>query len=252
MTAITLSGDKVREYVLSCPKNYQVLQTIIRELEHGDYDVVHLHSALWSTFPLMSLLLTKIFKKETPTVLTTHAFDPTKQKKPIAILNQIIRRPSIEDSFFLLRLNTYYLVNRIISMTQTESTYLINQLNISKNKLRIVPNGVNFNRFLDFYQFREEHKINEKFIVLYVGQLIPEKGIFFLLEALKRMLSAGIDCRLVVFTYSDQSKILSFLSSSLQLGVLQKLKVFPQRNSKFNDRDLISAYRDCDVFVFHP
>jgi glycosyltransferase involved in cell wall biosynthesis len=247
--AITLSGDEIRDYVISLSRSKNIFKSLIQEQLNLNCDVVHIHSAFWSEFPYVALLLTRLLKRDRPSIMTTHAFDTTKIKRPIALLNDAYRFRDISYLGYAFRITSYYYVKHIIAMSNRESAYLINELGIDESKISVIPNGVDLTRFSKWYHFREHNSIEEDFVILYVGQLTAIKGISYLVDAFKQLLTAGHDCRLIVITRSGPDELLQFSSLCKKFGILNRVTVFSQLNGDFTDQDLISAYKCCDVFV---
>lgn len=78
------------------------------------------------------------------------------------------------------------------SLVVTISSYSVQKIvelyGIEESKIRIVPNGVDVQRFKPNNDFEEAKKIvgeNNEHIVLFVGNLIPRKGLHFLIDAAK-------------------------------------------------------------------
>jgi glycosyltransferase involved in cell wall biosynthesis len=107
---------------------------------------------------------------------------------------------------------------------------------------------VDLTRFSKWYCFREKNALSENFIILYIGQLIPLKGILFLIAAFRQLLEQDLDCRLVVVTRSGKTEVGHFIESCKNSGILHRVSIFLQLDS-FTDLDLISAFKCCDVVV---
>ncbi len=61
--------------------------------------------------------------------------------------------------------------------------------NIDKTKVRIIPNGVDVEKFkpMDAKASRQQFGLDSDPCVLFVGSLIPRKGLPFLVEAAKKI-----------------------------------------------------------------
>jgi glycosyltransferase involved in cell wall biosynthesis len=246
--ALTLTGDPVRDYVVSFSESKHLLNQLVREETNFEYDIVHIHSALWAEFPYLALLLARLLNGKRPTILTTHAFDPDMIRRPDRLFKAAIKDRNIAYLRYSFRMTSYYYVKHIIAMSNQESAHLIHELAIDENKISVVPNAVNFARFSKWYNFREMNSIEEESVILYVGQLILLKGVSYLIEAFEQLLTDNHNCRLVIVTRSGYCDIARFFSS-LKPSVIKKITVFNQLNDSFTDEDLISAYKSCDVFV---
>jgi len=246
---LTLNGDEIRDYVTSLSKSKTILKSLIREQLDCDFDVVHIHSTFWSEFPYVALLLTRLLKRNRPSVLTTHAFDPNNMQRPITLLNDAYKSRDISYLRYAVRMTSYYYVRHIIAMSYRERNHLTQKLGLRFEKISVIPNGVDLARFSKWYAFREKNAITEDFVILYVGQLIPIKGISYLASAFKQLLRNGYDCRLIIVTRSTEGAIEHFMRLCRMLGIFHHVTVFSQKPENFMDLDLISAYKCCDVFV---
>jgi glycosyltransferase involved in cell wall biosynthesis len=113
-------------------------------------------------------------------------------------------------------------------------------------KIRVVPNGVDSNVFKPMEvadAFRRRLGIENKHCVLFVGSLVPRKGVHFLVEAAKHVVKHEKD---VAFLVVGDGPLLNFLISySAKLGVRRNF-LFVR---KVSDSVLPLIYNCADVFV---
>jgi len=111
-----------------------------------------------------------------------------------------------------------------------------------KDKCRISPYGIERNKFeLTTVIESKAIDIKRKYgprILLYVGKLRYYKGIEYLIRAMK-----GIDARLIIIGEGQLEKDLQELS--VNLNVENKITFLPH----MDDKELLSFYHACDIFV---
>ncbi len=76
----------------------------------------------------------------------------------------------------------------IVTVSKYSSKKIVEFYDVDKTKIRIVPNGVDSQRFRpvkDCEEIKQRIGISNKQCVLFVGRLIPRKGLPFLVEAAK-------------------------------------------------------------------
>lgn len=120
------------------------------------------------------------------------------------------------------------------------------EVGISKDKLECVPLGVNINKFKprNKEKIRQEFGVEEKRIVLYVGQLIKRKGINYLLKAISMIESSSRkDSKLVIIGGGPERNDLLKMSKELNL---QDLVLF---TGKVSEEDLLKWYSLANIFV---
>jgi glycosyltransferase involved in cell wall biosynthesis len=117
---------------------------------------------------------------------------------------------------------------------------------IDKGKVRIVPNGVNVEKFKPMENpalVKRQFGLGNEPCVLFVGSLIPRKGLSFLVEAAKRIVKENAETKFLIVGEGPQK---NQLTVSLQSANLSS-------NFKFlgnlKDDDLSAAYNCADVFV---
>jgi len=78
----------------------------------------------------------------------------------------------------------------IVTVSKYSRNKIIQFYDVDKTKIRIVPNGVDLQRFKPVQgleSIKRQIGIDSKFCVLFVGRLIPRKGLRFLIEAAKHI-----------------------------------------------------------------
>ena len=73
--------------------------------------------------------------------------------------------------------------------------------NIQQNKVRIVPNGVDVEKFKPMENptaLKQQFGLGDEPCVLFVGSLIPRKGLDFLVEAAKKIVKEQVDTKFII------------------------------------------------------
>jgi glycosyltransferase involved in cell wall biosynthesis len=117
---------------------------------------------------------------------------------------------------------------------------------VDKEKIRIVPNGVDTQRFQpseECEKIKQQIGIDSKLCVLFVGRLIPRKGLTFLVEAAKRIVKEYVQTTfLIVGDGPQKNHIISYLEKTNLTDNFVFL-------GDVNERVLPLLYNCADVFV---
>ncbi|WP_298684859.1 glycosyltransferase family 4 protein [uncultured Methanomethylovorans sp.] len=134
------------------------------------FDLIHSHFAYPDGFS--SILLGKVFRK--PVVITVHGSDINLYTHKMDYLKPLVIY-ALKNATHIIAVSTA-LKNRIV------------ELGISEDKISVIHNGYNPELFkpMDKNEIRKslELPFNKK-IVLFVGNLIPAKGVTYLIEAME-------------------------------------------------------------------
>lgn len=117
---------------------------------------------------------------------------------------------------------------------------------VDSAKIRIVPNGVDIQRFQptgNCQKVRQRIRAGDKQIVLFVGRLIPRKGLGYLVEAAKRIVK---ERRETLFVIVGNGPLRNRLFSDVENASLAGKFVFL---GDVSDEELPKIYRCCDVFA---
>lgn len=138
---------------------------------------------------------------------------------------------------------TYQRSDAIISVSEYSAKSLIKN-NVPKNKIHVVPNGVDISKFHPGIDTKE---LKEKFggmnVLLYVGPVTPRKGLQYLIKALPKVLTKHKNTLLVIVGNGD----------------IDHLKKLAEENNVFDhvifegfvpEEKLPMYYNACDIFVF--
>lgn len=189
----------------------------------GKYDVVHFHAE----GPCMMLWIPKLFGKRC--VATIHGLDHQRCKwgrvaRTVIMLGEKCAAKYADD---------------IIVLSQSVQEYFMEQYNRSTT---IIPNGVNIPKKYNAEMITERYGLKKDDYILYLGRIVPEKGIQYLIDAFKQtrtdkklviaggasdtetffeeLKKAGSEDERIIFTDFVQGRILEELYSNAYLYVL--------------------------------
>jgi len=139
---------------------------------------------------------------------------------------------------------TYRKSDAIISVSKYSARYLT-KIGISSNKIFVIPNGVDIEKFNPYIDTSElENKFGDNNILLYAGPVIQRKGLIYLIKSMPKILAKHKDTVLILVGDGDQKENLKRLSN--KLGVSKNV-IF----EGFVSEDQLPAYYNvCDLFVF--
>jgi glycosyltransferase involved in cell wall biosynthesis len=134
----------------------------------------------------------------------------------------------------------------IVTVSRYSAEKIVQLYDVDEAKIRIVPNGVDTQRFKpDEHCLELKHKIggNSKHIILFVGNLIPRKGLQFLIEAAKHVTKKSKDTKFVVV--GDGPLKNHLISYSEKQGVSDKFAFL----GNVSEAMLHQLYNCADVFA---
>ena len=89
----------------------------------------------------------------------------------------------------------------IVTVSRYSAQKIVELYGVDEKKIRIVPNGVDLQRFKpteDCEKVKDLIGGNSEHVILFVGNLIPRKGLHFLIEAAKYVVKESGDTKFVV------------------------------------------------------
>jgi glycosyltransferase involved in cell wall biosynthesis len=129
---------------------------------------------------------------------------------------------------------------RIIAVSETNANDL-SSLGVDGLKIRIIPNGVNVEKFISV---RTSRTIRGEPLILYVGRVSEDKGLKTLIQAVPLVLKDFPLARFLIV--GEDYGYLSILKSLVQELGVEKSVVFIGR---LPDEQLVRVYKMADVFV---
>jgi N-acetyl-alpha-D-glucosaminyl L-malate synthase BshA len=198
-------------------------------------DLIHIHVGHSPMDVLAPLLYLK--KNNTPMVVTSHADIGSYGGAP---------RKLIYSFYYNL------LIDRILShadiITSPSRAYACESiLRKYKEKVVVIPNGINLNDFNLRYSKDECRRIlnlhTMRKIILFVGGLEPRKAPDILIKAMAKVVKSASDSELVIVGTGSMEKVLKNLVRSLGISEHVRFTGFVKNNEK------VLYYRSADVFV---
>ena len=137
--------------------------------------------------------------------------------------------------------------NIIITISKYTQNKIIQLYEIEKEKIRIVPNGVDIQKFKPLKNqstIKRQIGVNNRQCVLFVGRLIPRKGLSFLVQAAKHIIKEKEQTAFVIVGDGPQK---NHLISYLEKNRIRKNFIFL---GDIKDEILPLIYNCAEVFVF--
>ena len=134
----------------------------------------------------------------------------------------------------------------IVTVSKYSSEKLVQFYDVDKTKIRIVPNGVDIQRFQPSEgckKIKRQIGIDSKLCVLFVGRLIPRKGLSFLIEAAKHIIK---EFKETIFVIVGNGSLKNYLRAYLEKINLSGNFVFL---GDVNENVLPAVYNCADVFA---
>jgi len=134
----------------------------------------------------------------------------------------------------------------IVTVSRYSAQKIVQLYGVDETKIRIVPNGVDLQKFKpteDCEKVKDRIGGNSKHLVLFVGSLIPRKGLHFLIEASKQVIKESRETKfLIVGEGPLKSNLISY---SKEQGVSDKFVFL----GDVPDAMLPQLYNCADVFA---
>ena len=134
----------------------------------------------------------------------------------------------------------------IVTVSKYSSTKIARFYNVDRKKMRIVPNGVDTNRFKPSRSgeaIKRQIGLDGKLCVLFVGRLIPRKGLPFLIEAANHVVK---EFSQTVFVVVGKGPLKNYLTAYLEKLGLSSNFVFL---GDVKENVLPALYNCADVFA---
>ncbi len=213
---------------------YGIVPSLIKKLMKLNPDIIHIQSYMRIHSDITSILGRM---RSIPSILTVHSFGDIPLRPHLGPLMKFYNHT-------LGKMDLKF-ASKIIVLTSNAAEY-ISQFGCDKEKICIIPNGVNCDDFLNMpspWIFKKDNKIDGK-VVLFVGALISGKGVQYLIKAMPQVLQECPNIVLII-TGGDGGFQDYLIRLSKKVGIENKvLFTGPLYNKK-----LLEAYSACDVFV---
>jgi glycosyltransferase involved in cell wall biosynthesis len=137
--------------------------------------------------------------------------------------------------------------NLVIAVSHNSAEKAVQFYDVDEAKIRVVPNGVDLERFKpngDGEKLKRSLGLSNNQIVLFVGRLIPRKGLQFLVEAAKRVIKENADATFIIV---GNGPIRNMLTLQLEKADISRNFLFL---GDVKDSVLPALYNCADVFAF--
>ncbi len=195
------------------------LPSRVREILFGEnWDIVHVHGTLSPSLPLFTLLQSPYVNFMT--FHPTHGFS----------IGFEIFKPILSRAF-----------ENIDGRIAVSRSALRSIRRHFEGEYRVIPNGVDIQRFGPHVPPSDELKGKNERIILFVGRIEPRKGLSTLIRAFEEVIKRIPEARLVIVGDTPLKKIYEYKAKKLR-GMI----FFP---GKVPARMIPTVYRSADVFV---
>jgi glycogen(starch) synthase len=129
----------------------------------------------------------------------------------------------------------------VIANSHRTKRQLVEQYGIDPGKIEVIYNGIDLDKFRG--PINRSVKKPGEHVVLFVGRLTVQKGVWHLLHAAKQVIEKNPKVKFIVVGGGPDTSHL--IKTAIGLGI-EKNVLFA---GKVSDDELIAAYRMCDLFV---
>ena len=132
----------------------------------------------------------------------------------------------------------------IVTVSEYSAQRIVKLYDVDEKKIRLVPNGVDTKIFKPIIDYdRDEIGGNGKQVVLFVGNLIPRKGLHYLIEAAKEVTKERRETKFVVVGDGPLKNYL--ISYTKELGVANNFAFL----TNIDDATLPAIYNCADILA---
>jgi glycosyltransferase involved in cell wall biosynthesis len=197
--------------------------------DHENFDLFHLHNRFFIDFNL-ALLYARLKRK--PFVMTAHNPRPKHVASPLGALGT--------SYDWLIGRWTFVLADRVIAVSDWAKQDIA-KYGVDKEKIETIHNGVNVGEFKPLGG--ENKHDGHGPMLLFVGRMVRQKGIPYLIEAMPLVLKRHPDARLLLI---GRGSALESLKKKARAMGLDGSVVF---SGYMEEDELKEAYGACDVFA---
>ena len=179
----------------------------------------------------MAVFLSKFFSMKT--VVVAHGWEVTREIKGIKFRElQYVFNNSTTN----------------IAVSHFTRQHIIVKLNISEDRIKVLPNGVDLKRFHkinDFQDIQKRWQLDGKKIVLTLARIVERKGHDIVIKAMPKVISK-VPGAIYMIAGNGSNKIITDLHRLIHQLKLEDHVIFI---GYVNDEDLIKYYNLCDVYI---
>lgn len=202
---------------------YDFNLALVKTSEKEKFDVVHVND--WMTVPAGIMLK----ERGIPFVFHIHSteYDRTNNNPRSWVVE--MERMGAEKA------------DTVVANSYRTKQQLVDVYGISPDKIEVVYNGINIEKFKR--TLRRSIKKPGGDVVLFVGRLTVQKGLWHLLHTARQVIDKKPKTKFVIVGSGGDMKHL--IKTSIHLGIERNI-IF---TGKISEDELLAAYRLCDVFV---
>jgi glycosyltransferase involved in cell wall biosynthesis len=225
------TGDSFLGWALRMQKNMEISSSDLIS-GTGGFDIIHAHDWLSG---VAGIGLKHLYRK--PLITTMHS---TEYGRRTGLHNDF--QASIHEIEGWITFESW----RVITCSYYMRSHVVWCFHLPENKVCVIPNGVDVSKFsfnFNYWDVRNRFAHASERILLFVGRLVPEKGLDTLINALPMILGGGVNVKLVVVGEGPQKEVYQGMVSDRGLG---KKVMFA---GYIDDWTLRALYRVADVTV---
>jgi glycosyltransferase involved in cell wall biosynthesis len=135
--------------------------------------------------------------------------------------------------------------SKIVAVSKYSHDKILEHYNVEETKIRIIPNGVDIEKFkpTDLSASKRKFNLDKEPTVLFVGSLVPRKGLHYLVEAAKKVVKQQANTKFVIV---GDGPLRKQLDESLNNAGLMGNFMFL---GNLKEDQLPTVYSASDVFV---
>lgn len=153
-------------------------------------------------------------------------------------------------AYRIVILNAIHTARKVITISEYTSQSIIKHFNLSKNKITMIYEGVDLERFNPLnaqkFEFDKFSILPQKYI-LYVGNVYPHKNIDRLVNVFYKLKQAKLDQDIKLVLVGKKDYFFELIMKQVKELGLEKSVIFP---GYVSDEQLISLYEQCLFYVF--
>ncbi|MCW8816356.1 MAG: glycosyltransferase family 4 protein, partial [Ignavibacteriaceae bacterium] len=199
--------------------------------------------------PIAVLFIFKLFRKIRPDIIHTHLFQPRiyasiahlfYRRAVLITQKHSIVNPKKHNVFILFELLSIRINKKVIAISESVKNSLTKYEFVPENKIFVLPNCIDYQKYHNG-KIRESISNKKELVIGTVGRLEPEKGLNYLLLAMKIILTRFPTVKLDIIGDGSALSELKNLSS--------KLNISNSVNFLGKFVDVIPFYNRMDIFV---
>lgn len=150
--------------------NINVAAMVKKQFLNGSLDLLHSHGGLIQLAARLSKQSTQL-----PLVMTAHSID--------------VNRTKPDGLSVMMEQNVVGMVDRFIAVSKSIQGELEQTFGIEPDRITIIPNGVDAEAFKhqNADDLKRKYKLDNRFVVLFVGRNDPQKGVMYLVDAVQKL-----------------------------------------------------------------